>query len=93
MTHTLTRITDTSPATIARLVDSYAQSFDARDFYPVRVQFAGLPAAEVERWHRLSIAQKVFRSLHNPGHEVWAVVEGEGEEVAAVMLLKHPSAP
>ncbi|BEI85543.1 hypothetical protein CcaverHIS002_0509440 [Cutaneotrichosporon cavernicola] len=76
-----TRITDASPASIAGLVESYARSFDATTFYPVRVQFDGLPPEEVDKWHRLGIAQKVYRALHNPGQELWVVRvhDGKGE--------------
>lgn len=74
-TMSLTLITDTSPASIDRLARCYAASFDARTFYVVRAIFAGLPPAQVERLHSLRLRQKVYRSIVNPQHEVWAVLD------------------
>lgn len=93
----LTRITDTSPATVDPLAKSYVRSFSLDTFYPSSAQFAGLPKDEQEHWHLLQMKQVLYRSLTYPGHEVWAVLEGEGEapegavgdrEVAALFILK-----
>lgn len=96
----LTLITDTSPATVDALARSYVASFSLDSFYPASAQFAGLPREEQERWHLLQMQQTVYRSLVHPGHELWAVLEGDGEaaegavgdrDVAALFILKKTS--
>lgn len=93
----LTLITDTSPATVDALARSYASSFSLDTFYPSSVQFAGLPKDEQEHWHLLQMKQVAYRSLVNPEHEVWTILEGDGEapegavgdrDVAALFILK-----
>lgn len=99
----LTRITDTSPATVNALARSYAASFALDSFYLASAQFAGLPRAEQEHWNLVQLKQTVHWSLTNPRHEVWAVLEGEdasaadgavgARDVAALFVLRLPGEP
>lgn len=103
MPHKLCLITDTSPATVDALVDSYASSFGVDSFYPATAQFLDIP--DGEQWHKLQLKQTVYQSLTNPRHEVWAILEGEGQasasetgalgirNVAALYILKLPDCP
>lgn len=93
----LTLITDPSPATVDALARSYVRSFALDTFYPSSAQFEGLPKEEQEHWHLLQMKQVAYRSLVNPEHEVWTILEGEGDapegaigdrDVAALFILK-----
>lgn len=93
----LTQITDSSPETVDALARSYARSFALDTFYPSSALFEGLPKDEAEHWHLLQMKQVAYRSLVNPDHEVWTILEGDGpaeegaigdRDVAALFILK-----